>query len=105
MKRDKEAVQELETLLEVATLTGDAPIQSQACASLSVLYQQNGKEEKAVELCQRHFDFASKSGDMESLEAARASLGLAKARLKLPYLRRMVCSDLQELAKWKCALR
>ena len=37
---------------------GDAPTQSQACADLSVLYQQNGKEEKAVELCQRHFEYA-----------------------------------------------
>ncbi|KAL8271458.1 hypothetical protein Esti_004659 [Eimeria stiedai] len=128
-KRDKEAVKEFETLLEIATQTANASIQSQACAFLSELYQRNGKEERAVELCQRHFDFArihshphmsisksclirsllcltcSKSGDMESLEAARASLGLAKARLRLPYLRRMVCSDLQELAKWKCALR
>lgn len=45
----------------------------------------------------------SKSGDTESLEAARASLGLAKARLQLPYLRRLVCEDLEELARWKCA--
>ncbi|KAL8434056.1 hypothetical protein Efla_001528 [Eimeria flavescens] len=104
MERDKEAVEELETLLELATQTANAPVQAHACASLSVLYQQNGKEEKAVELCQRHFDFASKSGDMEGLEAARASLGLAKAKLQLPTFRRLVCEDVQGLAKWKCTL-
>ena len=46
----------------------------------------------------------SKSGDAESVEAARASLGLARGVLQLQSLRQLVGGSLQEFASWKCTL-
>lgn len=94
------AIQQLESLLSVASQAGELKAQAGACLNLGLLY--NGRDhEKSVELLEQHFDLARQIGDRRLVDSARVVLGMVRGTGKLGSYINVVNNDLERLLTWK----
>lgn len=103
---EKQAVEHLQTFLDIAVKTEDLVAQSQACCNLGVICNRSGEFSKAVEYFEQNFEVARRTvaagkGDRSVIDTARINLGVARGNAQMQSYIGIINYDVAALLRWK----